>query len=232
MMKKFALIFARGGSKGVKGKNTKSINGQPLISWSINIAKELGIFDSIFVSTECSVIASVAMQYGAEVIDRPSKLATDTAPELLAWKHAVQYLLNEGVARDEDLFVSLPATSPLRKKADVLGCIDTYLKNNFDLVLAGTPSKRSPYFNMFSRNSDQSISLVNAGEYTRRQDVPDVYDATTVCYVTRFSNVMTIQSVLDGSVGMYDVCELSSIDIDTEIDFRLAEILMEDYYAK
>ena len=91
-MKTYAFIFARGGSKGVPGKNIKEICGKPLIAYPIEIAKEIESIEKIFVSTEDDIIATVAKEFGADIIPRPHDLAQDDSPEWLAWQHAVKWL--------------------------------------------------------------------------------------------------------------------------------------------
>ena len=120
-MKTYAFIFARGGSKGVPGKNIKEICGKPLIAYSIEIAKEIEYIEKIYVSTEDDNIANVAKKYGADIIPRPHNLAQDDSPEWLAWQHAVKWLGEKG--ESFDIFVSLPATSPLRNKKDITQCL-------------------------------------------------------------------------------------------------------------
>jgi len=92
-MKAVAFIFARGGSKGLPGKNTRMLNGKPLIAWSIGHAQAVPRIERVIVSTDSPDIAAVAIQYGAEVpFLRPAELARDDSPEWLAWRHALNYL--------------------------------------------------------------------------------------------------------------------------------------------
>ena len=92
-MKYIVLICARGGSKGLPGKNIKPLNGIPLIGWSINIAKQIDRVSRIIVSTDSEEIAKVALKYGAEVpFMRPKDLAQDDSPEWLVWRHAIKYV--------------------------------------------------------------------------------------------------------------------------------------------
>jgi N-acylneuraminate cytidylyltransferase len=120
-MKTYAFIFARGGSKGVPGKNIKEMCGKPLIAYSIEIAQEIDDIEKIFVSTEDDNIATVAKKYGAGIIPRPSNLAQDDSPEWLAWQHAIKWLVERGDYFD--IFISLPTTSPLRNKNDITHCL-------------------------------------------------------------------------------------------------------------
>src|SRR5436853_7691221 len=108
------LICARGGSKGVKRKNLRLLQGKPLIAWSIEIAKKCASLDRVIVSTEDREIADVARSFGAEVpFLRPAELAQDDSAELLVWRHALRTLTDlEG--KTPDALVNIPATSPLR----------------------------------------------------------------------------------------------------------------------
>ena len=91
-MRTFAFIFARGGSKGVPGKNKKILSGKPLIAHAIELAQNIEIIKKIFVSTEDGKIAAVAEEFGAELIPRPVELTQDDSPEWLAWRHAVVWV--------------------------------------------------------------------------------------------------------------------------------------------
>lgn len=140
-----AFVFARGGSKGLPRKNLLPIAGLPLVAHSIRMAAALEEIDGIFVSTEDGEIAAVAREYGARVIERPAELATDTAPEWLAWRHAVAWV--EAELGPFARFLSLPATAPLRSAADVRGCLEA-LTASTDLVLTMSAARRNPWFNM------------------------------------------------------------------------------------
>ena len=109
-----AVIFARGGSKGVMRKNIRPLAGKPLIAYAIEVARASRWIDQVVVSTDDPEIAAVAQHYGAEVpFMRPSELARDDSPEWLAWRHAIR-TLGAGQGRAIDVFVCVPATSPLR----------------------------------------------------------------------------------------------------------------------
>lgn len=219
----FAFVFARGGSKGVPRKNVREIGGYPLIAHSIRTARLLPEVDGIFVSTDCDEIAGIAREYGAEVIHRPAELASDTASEWGAWRHAVNVLEEQG--RPFDLFLSLPATSPLRAAEDVEACLKM-MDAETDVVITVTPAARSPYFNMVTRTTDgrSEIVLPSTG-VSRRQDAPQVFDMTTVAYLTRPSFIKTRNRLFDGVVRSVVVPKHRAVDIDDEIDFQLAELL-------
>jgi CMP-N-acetylneuraminic acid synthetase len=93
-MKNFAFVFARGGSKGLPGKNIRPLAGKPLIHYSIETAKKCPSIDEVFVSTDDSAIAGIARQAGAIIIERPAELASDTSPEWLSWRHGIEWVEN------------------------------------------------------------------------------------------------------------------------------------------
>ncbi|CAM8659552.1 NeuA CMP-N-acetylneuraminic acid synthetase [Comamonadaceae bacterium] len=225
-MSTFAFIFARGGSKGLPGKNIRPLGGLPLLAHGIRLAQSIARIDRVFVSTDDEVIAVVAREYGAEVIDRPAELATDTASEWMAWRHAIAHVRGS-LGLHFDTMLSLPATSPLRNQDDVLGCLDA-LRGEVEAVITVTPSARSPYFNMVSENA-QGYSRVVLGntKFQRRQDVPAVYDVTTVAYVTRPDFVLTHASLFDGRVKAVVVPKERAVDIDDEFDFKVAQALLD-----
>lgn len=219
-----AFIFARGGSKGLPGKNIRELGGLPLMAHSIRTAQQVARVDKIYVSTEDEAIARVAREFGAEVIDRPAELATDTAPEWLAWRHAIDTVFARAGAFD--IFLSLPATSPLRSVDDVNACLDA-LNDSTDVVVTVTPAARSPYFNMVTRTQEGQTNLVIGGHgAARRQDAPAVYDLTTVAYVTRPEFVRTHDRLFDGRVGSVVVPKIRAVDIDDIHDFQFAEVLI------
>ena len=224
-MKIFAFIFARGGSKGVPGKNIRYLAGKPLLAYSIEIAKSCKKIDYVFVSTDDQKIKNVALKYGAKVIDRPTELAQDDSPEWLSWKHAVELLEERG--EKFDVFLSLPTTSPLRNKKDVSKCLKC-LDEKTDAVVTMTEASRSPWFNMVRESEDGFIEkLIKSNvTYIRRQDTPKIYDLTTVAYVTRPEFIKTANGVFKGRVKGEKIPAERAIDIDTELNFEIAEFLM------
>lgn len=223
-MKTFAFIFAREGSKGLPDKNIKLIGGIPLISHSIKLAEEVDEIDEIFVSTNSEEIKRISQSHNCKVIDRPSELATDNSPEWLSWQHAISFLQKDNI--NFDCFISLPATSPLRSKEDVISGIRKF-KSGSEFVISITPSSRNPSFNMVSREKDSSTRLIKSGSYSRRQDAPEIYDITTVFYITNPKLIMKNDNIFAGRVDSVIIPKERAIDIDDEIDFLIAETLYE-----
>ncbi|EGB13999.1 N-acylneuraminate cytidylyltransferase [Pseudodesulfovibrio mercurii] len=226
-MKRYGFIFARGGSKGVPGKNIRPLNGVPLIGHAIRAGRDSGLLDRIIVSTDDPKIAAVAEEYGAEVpFMRPAELARDDAPEWMAWRHAVDAMEAEG---HFDLFVSLPCTAPLRIGQDVRDCIALFERGGCDMVVTARPAERHPSFNMITMNDDgfAAIAMPPSARITRRQDAPPIFDLTTVCYVTTPSFIKRYEGAFQGRVKAVIIPPERALDIDTEQDFAFAEFLME-----
>ena len=223
------IIFARGGSKGLPGKNIKILADKPLIGWSIEKALKVKRIKRVIVSTDSDEIASIAQKFGGEVpFKRPFKLSEDNTPEWHAWTHALNYLKNiEGSL--PEIMVSLPTTSPFRAVSDIEDCLDEYEKGDVDIVVTITDSRRNPYFNMVKKGPDGTFSLVNESTQTigNRQSTPEVFDMTTVCYVVNSKFVLSNSRMFNGRVKAVKIPPERAIDIDTEFDFQVAETLVK-----
>jgi len=183
----------------------------------------------VIVSTDSKEIAAVAKQYGAEVpFMRPAELAQDNSPEWLAWRHALDYL-RESSGSLPKAMVSVPTTAPLRLALDIEKCLNEYEKGDADMIITITDAHRSPYFNMVKTNADGTVALVIPSEsaMNRRQDAPLVYDMATVCYVAKPEFVMTHHGAFEGRVRAVHVPTERAIDIDTLLDFQIAEGLIK-----
>lgn len=227
-MKNIALIFARGGSKGLPGKNIKPLNGKPMIQYSIDAALSAPSIDKVFVSTDDDTIADVASKGGASVIPRPDELASDASPEWLSWRHAIEWIRDKG--EQFDTFISLPATSPLRSVQDIEAAITNREDAGADVCIGVTPASRSPYFNMVKESSSGYLELVIAPEQNveRRQDCPEVYDVTTVVYVAKPDFIMENYGIFSGRVSYVEIPKERAVDIDDIYDFKLAELIMKE----
>ncbi|HAS6234561.1 TPA: acylneuraminate cytidylyltransferase family protein [Vibrio vulnificus] len=227
-MKNCAFIFARGGSKGLPRKNIKLLAGKPLLQYSIDTALATPSIEHVFVSTDDTEIADVARASGAIVIERPAELASDTSPEWLSWRHAIEWV--HARYGEFDGFISLPATSPLRSIDDVEGAINKLFTTEADICISVTPASRSPFFNMVKQTETGMVELVNKpqGEVARRQDVPAVFDITTVVYATTPHFVLNHYGIFSGKVTSIEVPKERAVDIDDIYDFKLAQAILEE----
>ncbi|WP_299968633.1 acylneuraminate cytidylyltransferase family protein [uncultured Roseobacter sp.] len=224
-----AFVFCRGGSKGIKDKNIRPVGGTPLVARAIEGALASRYISRVVVSTDSAQIADVARDAGADVLPRPAELATDTAGELLAWRHAIE----AERSRLGDVFISLPATSPLRSAEDIDAAVEEFHRGHCDIVFGISPSHRSPYLNMVKRDEDGLISLLTPGmKAVRRQDVPAVYDITTCVYVGDVDYLERCESLMEGRVGSVEIPAHRALDIDTPYDLHLADLLLRQPFEE
>lgn len=226
-MKTFAFVFARGGSKGVPGKNIRQLVDKPLLGHALSIASQTKEIERIFVSTDSDDIANIAESYGATVIERPVALSQDTSPEWLAWRHAIEWV--RARISDFERFISLPATAPMRLVEDVRTCLEA-LDAQTDAILTMTHAHRSPCFNMVKADDSGWLSILVEGDskFIRRQDAPQAYDLTTLAYVLKPNFIMNHDNIWQGRVRGILIPQERAIDIDTEYDFKIAEFLMAE----
>lgn len=222
-----AFIFARGGSKTVPGKNLRVVGGKTLLSRSVSVAQQVAAKDQVFVSTDSEEIAREAQANGAQVIHRDATLAKDDSPEWLSWQHAITEVKKLGI--DFKILVSVPTTAPLRAVSDVQACIDA-LDDSVDCAVTMTPATHSPAFNMVTRDQGNLIRLGAAETIStsRRQDTPEMFNLTTVAYAAHPEFVLTHNSLWDGRVRGVLVPQERALDIDTEWDVHVADLVLTD----
>lgn len=225
-MNYIGLICARGGSKGLPGKNTKLFHGKSLVGRAVEAARAVEEISKIVISTDSLEISQLAKREGADVpFMRPSDLSEDHSSEWDVWKHMVEYL-NDQAVKFKGLVI-VPPTAPLRSVEDIKECISLFETGRFDIVITVTNASRSPYFNMVKEIDNGQVDLVIRPDkkYVRRQDVPEVYDMTTVAYVVSPSFVLSSCNMFEGKVGCVHIPSDRAIDIDTQLDFDIAEYI-------
>lgn len=225
------VIAARGGSKGIRWKNIKPLSGKPLIYYTIKQALKWGKGKRVIVSTDSQKIAGIATRYGAEVpFLRPKDLARDDSPKLRSIRDAL--IRCEQIFKERyDIIVDLDVTAPLRKVCDIDECLRIFLKKRPDSLFSVVWARKNPYFNMVEQKRDGFFKLCKrpSAIVTGRQNTPPVYHMNASIYfytrdflmdrrhITPFSN-RTAVYVMDG---------LSGYDIDSEMDFRFIDFLIE-----
>jgi N-acylneuraminate cytidylyltransferase len=221
-----AFIFARGGSKGLPRKNLRTVGGVSLLARAIRCAKAVPTLTRVVVSTDDPEIAEAARTEGAELpFVRPPELASDTAREWQAWRHAIDFIENQPNARKIDIFVSLPTVCPLRLPEDVARALALYRKGNCDIVFSLTPSK--PYDSRVKLDPSGAASLAQAPDDAARQRTSTVYDVVGAVYVTNPAFIRQSESIWGGRNATIEIPRERAIDIDTEMDLRLAELLLQ-----
>lgn len=227
-MKRVAIICARGGSKGVPGKNTRLLAGKPLIAWTIEHALAADLFSDVIVSSDSADILAAAHAAGATMlVQRPENLATDTASVLPAVAHALDHAEQvEGQCMDS--FVLLQATSPTREPKDIRGAVELFDRYRCTSVISGTVARSSPYFSIVEENPDGTIRLCKPREHNvvRRQDAPKCFDLNGSIYVINRPAFRADQRIMWPDTRLYEMSDENSVDIDTPLDFDFAELIM------
>jgi CMP-N,N'-diacetyllegionaminic acid synthase len=229
MDKILCTICARGGSKGVKNKNIKEINGKALIAYTIEQAKESGLFEHIVISTDSDEIANISEAYGAEVFFRRSaEMASDTAGKLDVIKDA--FIKSEEYYNTKfDYLIDLDATAPLRSIEDIRNSFKQFKEENNDNLITAMPSRRSPYFNLIEQDNKGKVYLSKKldSSIVRRQDAPKSYDMNASIYIWKRDTILNENSIFLKNTGLYVMPEERSIDIDTELDYKFVEFIMK-----
>ena len=222
-MTTIATVCARGGSRGVPGKNSRLMLGRPLIGYTIGQALSCPEIDKVYVSTDSEEIAEIAVSEGALLLGlRPAHLATDDAPKLPVIEHLVESVEASGVPVDR--IVDLDPTSPLRVSSDISRCLQL-LDPDTDVVITGYRSDKNPYFNMVEEKDGEWFGLVvDGGGVGSRQLAPPVYamNASIYCWWRRSLG----SSLWEGHVRMYEMPRERSIDVDHPLDWDLVELLL------
>ncbi len=219
-----AIIPARGGSKGLPGKNIKLLAGKPLIAWTIERALKSKYLDRVIVSTDDKEIAEVSKKYGAEVIERPKKLATDKAKTIDVVSHVLGVLKKEHYV--PDIAVLLQPTSPLRVTDDIDESILMFLKNKCDSVISFYESS-FPLQGFKMEKKYLKPILGNKYLKTRRQDLPKTYLPNGALYVFTPRDLLKYKTFYPEKILPYIMPSDRSIDIDHEIDLKLAELIIK-----
>ena len=222
----FGVIPARGGSKGLPGKNLRKLGALSLIGHAVASAREATGLTRVIVSTDSEAIADQARRHGAEVpFLRPPELATDEAGMVPVLQHAVRWL--EATGARPDLVVTLQPTSPFRVGADIDRTIAKVIDTGADSAQTLSEASYHPYF-MKTLDGDVTHALFEEGyRYVRRQDAPAVYQPTGAVYVTRYDVLMRQGRVLGKDNRGIVMDFAASVNIDTEWDFLLAELMLQ-----
>ncbi|MET1015377.1 MAG: acylneuraminate cytidylyltransferase [Leifsonia flava] len=217
-----AVIPARGGSRGVPGKNIRRVGGVPLIGRAIASARSATLIDSVFVSTDAPEIAEVATAYGAHVIERPAELATDEASSESALLHALQELENDGI--HADILVFMQATSPFIEPDDLDDAIERVTLGECDVVFSAAESHAFLW-----RETPTGAAAVNhdASTRPRRQDRDPQFLETGGFYVLRTDGFRRSGHRFFGRIGLGIVSPSTAIEIDTEGDLASAVLSAE-----
>lgn len=221
-----AIIPARSGSKGLKDKNIKLLNGKPLMAYTIEAAQKSNIFDDIVVSTDSKEYAQVALQYGASVpFFRPELLATDTTTSTEVILHALDELKEQG--QTYDYFMLLQPTSPLRNEMDILKSIDLLLEKNANAIISVCECEHSPIFTKQLDSDYKLDGFLSHIENSRRQDIEPYYRLNGAIYLSDVAYFNEYRYFYSHKSYAYIMKKINSIDIDDLNDFMFVEYLLK-----
>jgi len=226
--KNVAIIPARGGSKGIPRKNIKKLCGKPLIAYTIEEALNSEYIDKVSVSTDDEEIAEISKFYGAEIIKRPTKYARDDSHRRETIKHAIKTLRNQ-MNYDPKIITFLQPTSPLRTVIDIDEAIKLFLNSDCDSVVSVYDSREKTYWSF--QIKETYIEPLFGWDYflvKRRQELPASYVLNGAIYITKTVKFIENNSLINKRTLPYIMPAERSLDIDDEIDFKLAKILIGD----
>lgn len=227
-MKILAITPARGGSKRLPGKNIKDLNGKPLIQWTIDAALAVQEIARVMVTTDCEAIAEIAKQAGAEVpFIRPPELAADTSSSTDVIRHALDYYRAQG--EEFDFVLLLQPTSPIRSADDIRRAIAQLKAHTADAVVSVCSCEHSPLWaNTLPDDRSMADFIRHEVSQLRSQDLPDYYRINGAIYLTRVSRFYQENSLfLSSNIFAYVMDTESSVDIDHELDFLIAEAVLK-----
>lgn len=223
-----AIIPARGGSKGLPGKNIKKLNDKPLIAYSIEEALRSQLIDRVMVSTDSEEIAAISKQYGAEIpFIRPAELATDTASSVDVVIHAIEYL-KENQNYIPEYVVLLQCTTPFKTSEDIDGTIEKCIKENMDAAVSICEAEVNPYWTVKFEGNKLKDVIPGGNAITARQLLPKAYRLNGGIYVVKTEVFLNERNFMPKHTTGYIMSQERSIDIDTADDFEQCQYWLEE----
>ncbi|GGG84552.1 acylneuraminate cytidylyltransferase family protein [Paenibacillus radicis (ex Gao et al. 2016)] len=221
--KVLGIIPARGGSKGVPGKNIRMLGDKPLIAWTIEEAAKSIYLDRTIVSSDDEAIIQTALKYGGDVpFKRPDHLAQDDTPGMAPILHAIEHL------PEYEYIVLLQPTSPLRTYEDIDRCIECFVNDGAASAVTVTEQEKSPYW-MFQLNEGKILEpVMGETKPLTRQELPKIYVLNGAVYVSSAAHLKKFESFVAGETSGCIMPKERSIDIDTVMDFKICEVLLHE----
>lgn len=218
-MRILAIVPARGGSKGIKDKNIKEIEGRPLIEYTIEAAKRCEYIDEIVVSTDSEKIAKAAKKAGAKVpFLRPDELASDTARTIDVVLFTIEQL--KLIGQEYDIVVLLQPTSPLRDEDDICGAIEKYVSCNMKSLVSVSEVSESPILMRQIVDETHMEKLLNINSTIRRQDMAKYYMVNGSIYINKIEELNSDTSLNDNVIP-YVMDRSHAVDIDDYVDIEV-----------
>lgn len=233
MCKTLALVPARAGSKRLPGKNLRPLLGKPLIQWTLEAALQVEGIDDVVISTDSEAIADIARQCGAQVpFMRPDALAGDTATTQDVIEHAIGVLAEQG--RRYDRIVLLQPTSPLRTAAHIEQALSLFDKKGASSVISVSPAEHPPqWINRIGPDGEMDAFLDAVHKHRRSQDFADYYQLNGAIYIADVKKLLHHRGFfMPQGTYAYVMPADAGVDIDTDIDWYVAEALMRRRYEQ
>lgn len=229
-MRVLGVITARGGSKGVPGKNIRVIAGRPLIAWTAKAALGATRLARTILTTDDLAIAAAGRAAGIDVpFMRPAELAGDLTPSLPVVQHALAMV--EQAGERYDAVCLLQPTSPMRTAALIDACIERFEGSSADslMTILPVPAEHNPHW-VYRMSADGELaSFVPGPPITRRQDLPAAYHREGAVYLVRRDVLVDKNSLYGETILGYPVDPRHTVNIDTPADWELAEVMMKDF---
>lgn len=215
---------ARGGSKGITRKNIKLLAGKPLIHYTITEAKKSKYLSYIVVSTEDVEITNLVEKYGVDVVKRPDELSADDTPTSHVVQHVIKFL-QEKENQNFNIIVILQPTSPLRLVSDIDGAIEMFMKKKCDSVVTVSEVQHPPHW-MYTIERDVLVPIIKEKNILRRQDAPKIFQLNGAVFVTSKEYLFKNNLIFSGETRPYIMPIERSVDIDSPLDLKLAELII------
>ncbi len=221
------IIPARGGSKGLPRKNILPLNGKPMICYTIDAARGVTDDENICVSTDDEEIKQVVEDYGLKVpFIRPAELATDTAGSREVLLHAIDFYQNE-FNKSFNKVCLLQVTSPLRTAQHIIEAHQLW-QDDLDMVVSVKETKANPYYTLLEENKQGYLEKLKKGDFTRRQDVPKVWELNGAIYFINIESIIKHPITTFKKIIGYRMNDKDSLDIDNKLDYYLADIILKN----
>ena len=233
MSRIFVHIGARKGSTGLKNKNLKKFLGKPLILWTIKQAKMTNKVFKTIVNTDSKRIANLSSKNGIDIIlKRPKKISNSKSSKFDAWKFSIKYLYDKKLITNDDIFIDLDCTCPLRSLESIHKMIDKFVsfkkqKKKFDGIFTITKARKNPYFNLVEINNYGYLKLSKESKkiIVRRQDCPKVYEHVASTYIFKPEFIIKKKNLMSGKLIGHEVKNFMSWDIDDKFDYKVVNTL-------
>jgi N-acylneuraminate cytidylyltransferase len=221
-----AVIIARGGSKGVPRKNIKMAGGKPLIAWVIEAGKKSKYIDKLIVSSDDSEIISVAKSFGCDApFIRPAEFAKDKSTSDDVIMHALNNILGF------DYVIAIQPTSPLLISKDIDGCIDFCISSNAESTVTVVEPEKSPYWTFIMGDGNKLLPVFEQKYFKQqRQELPVAYMPTGAIKIAESKWFLENKSFYSDSTVGYLIPKERSLDIDSELDFKVFEIIISQLF--